>query len=228
MNTNVNLEAPVGVLGFLGLGFCLFVAVLIVLYALTTKRRALAGRVVLMAAALVGFYCICLCVFSLSSAGKVLARGEEKYFCELDCHLAYSVADVRTTKVIGEGQARAVARGMFYVVTIRTRFDEETISPRRGDRPLTPNSRDLRVYAADGSRYELSAEGQRALELSGGAGTPLTTALRPGEAYTTNLVFDLPPDVKSPRLLINEDAVVTHFIIGHENSLLHKKTEFQI
>ena len=228
MNTNVDLGAPIGALGFIAIAFTLFVAVLVVLYALRTRRRVLAGRVMLLAAALVGFYAVCLSVFSLASTEKVLARGEEKYFCELDCHLAYSVLNVRRTKTIGEGNGQATANGMFYVVTIRTRFDEQTISPRRGNQPLRPNGRSVRVIGADASRYAISTAGQRALELSGGAGTPLTTPLRPGESYTTDLVFDLPPEVKEPRLLINEGAIVTRFIIGHENSLLHKKTEFQI
>lgn len=39
--------------------------------------------------------------FSLSGAEKVLARGEEKYFREPDCHLAYSVVGVRRSKTPG-------------------------------------------------------------------------------------------------------------------------------
>ena len=32
--------------------------------------------------------------FSAGSHETDLARGQEKYFCEIDCHLAYSVVDV--------------------------------------------------------------------------------------------------------------------------------------
>ena len=34
--------------------------------------------------------------------------------------------------------------------------------------------------------------------------------------------------MKSPTLLLNESDWVTHFIIGHENSPLHKKTLFRV
>ncbi|HYH86237.1 MAG TPA: hypothetical protein VEX60_12350 [Pyrinomonadaceae bacterium] len=35
-------------------------------------------------------------------------------------------------------------------------------------------------------------------------------------------------DARSPVLLINESDLLTRFIIGHENSPLHKKTEFRL
>ena len=56
----------------------------------------------------------------------------------------------------------------------------------------------------------------------------MSTPLRPGESYTTTVVFDLPPDVKNPTLLINEGEWITQLVIGHENSLLHQKTKFQL
>jgi hypothetical protein len=60
------------------------------------------------------------------------------------------------------------------------------------------------------------------------AGTPITAPLRPGESYTTTFVFDLPPDAKAATLLVNESDWITRLIIGHENSLWHKKTRFQL
>jgi len=228
VNTNVNLAAPLGVLGFLGACFVLLVLGLSALHALVVRRF---GRVRMalaaMACVLVAYFGLTL-VFSLASAGRVLARGEEKYFCEIDCHLAYSVVGVSRAKTIGEGPGAAQAGGEFYVVTVRTRFDETTISTHRGDGLLHPNPRSLTVYDEQGRSYPISDEGQRALASSGGTGTPLDTPLRPGEAYTTRLVFDLPADAREPALLINESDLPTRFIIGHENSLLHKKTEFRL
>ena len=69
---------------------------------------------------------------------------------------------------------------------------------------------------------------QSVLEKSQTAGTAMTIPLRPGESYSTTLVFDLPTDIKNPTLLIHEGELLTHFVIGHENSFLHKKTRFQI
>jgi hypothetical protein len=56
----------------------------------------------------------------------------------------------------------------------------------------------------------------------------MTIPLRPGESYSTTLAFDLPADSKNATLLIREGESVTHLVIGHENSPLHKKTRFQI
>lgn len=228
MNANVNLAAPVGVLGFLGACLVLLVLGLVALHALVVRRFGRARAALAAMACVLAVYFGLTLVFSLASAGRVLARGEEKYFCEVDCHLAYSVVDVTRTKAIGEGPGAASARGDFYVVTVRTRFDETTISPQRGDAPLHPNPRSLTARDERGRVYPVSDEGERALAHFGGTGTPLDTPLRPGESYTTRLVFDLPADARSPTLLINESDLPTRFIIGHENSLLHKKTEFSL
>jgi hypothetical protein len=160
-----------------------------------------------------------------------LPRGEEKYFCEIDCHLAYSVAGVERRRTVGVGPSAAAARGEFYVVTLRTRFDEQTVSPRRGDAPLRPNPRAVLVYDERGEAHAPSPEGQRALELAGEAGLPLDSPLRPGEAYTTRLVFDLPASdapARDSALLLNESSLPTRFIIGHENSPLHGRTKFRL
>lgn len=228
MNTNVNLSAALGALGFLGACFVFVVLGLLALHALVVRRYGRA-RVSLLGLALAGVvYGGLVLAFSLASEGRVLARGEEKYFCEIDCHLAYSVAGVRRAKTLGEGAARATAHGEFLVVTLKTRFDEETISPRRGDAPLYPNPRSATIRDGEGRAYDASEEGRRALATEGGVGMPLDTPLRPGESYTTELVFDLPADARDPVLLLNESSPETRFIIGHENSPLHGKTEFKL
>jgi hypothetical protein len=228
MNTNVNLEPAIGVLGFLGTGLLLFVAALVVLGLIVKGRRAAAGNVLLVAVGLVVAYAGLLIIFSLASTERVLARGAEKHFCEIDCHLAYSIKDVRRTKTLGPAAQPVTAQGVFYVVTVKTRFDEQTISPTRGNALLTPNSRVVTMLDAAGREYQVAPAGQRALELTEGAGLPFTTPVRPGESYTTGLVFDLPLDARAPHLLIHEGEPVTHFIIGHENSPLHKQTAFQL
>ncbi len=52
--------------------------------------------------------------------------------------------------------------------------------------------------------------------------------LQPGESYTTDLVFDVPKQARGLRLLLLEDDPETRFVIGHENSLLHKKIYFDV
>lgn len=228
MYTNVNLAAPVGVLLFLGTGFLLFVIGLALIYSIIRKKFGLTRFALIAIALIAGLYLGAMLIFSFASSDKVLARGQEKHFCEIDCHLAYSVTDVRETKILGDAPNQAIATGTFRAVTIKTRFDETTISSTRGNGQLYPNSRVLAVIDEAGKKYSPSTPGQVALESSQAAGTPITTPLRPSETYTTTFVFDLPADIRNPTLLIREGEVVTRFIIGHENSPLHKRTRLQI
>jgi hypothetical protein len=228
MYTNVNLAAAIGALVFLGIGFLLLVLGVALMYSLLKKRSGLRKFSLVSLVVIAGFYLVVLLIFSFASSDKVLARGEEKHFCEIDCHLAYSVVDVHDTKTLGEAPNQISAAGMFRVVTIKTRFDENTIVPNRGNGLLYPNSRVVSVSDANGNEYLPSAQAHRLLEAAQAAGTDMTIPLRPSESYSTTLVFDLPADVKDPTLWLREGETITHLIIGHENSPLHKKTRFQI
>jgi hypothetical protein len=209
MNTNVNLEAPVAALALLGTGFVIFVAAIVLIQSLVVRKMRRAKIVLMAMCAMVALYGAGLLMFSFTSHYKLLARGEEKHFCELDCHLAYSIVNVTQS---------TAASSQNITLTIKTRFDETTISPRRGNGLLTPNSRVLTLFDDRGNRYPPIAQ----------TGTPLMTSLRPGESYTTEIAFSVPSSVKPARLLISEGEWITHFVIGHENSPLHQRTEFQL
>ncbi|MFN2515854.1 MAG: hypothetical protein ABR556_06530 [Pyrinomonadaceae bacterium] len=197
MYTNVNLMAPAGVLLFLGTGFVIFLFGLALIYSLIRKKFLLTRIALVAIAVIAGIYLAAMLGFSFAGGDKVLARGQEKHFCEIDCHLAYSISDVRQTKTLGDAPNQVTAAGMFRVVTIKTRFDETTTSLNRGNGLLYPNSRVIAVIDGSSKEYFSSPEGQRTLERSQAAGTPVTNPLRPGEAYTTTLAFDLPDDRQS-------------------------------
>ncbi|HKP47221.1 MAG TPA: hypothetical protein VJT50_11520 [Pyrinomonadaceae bacterium] len=228
MITNVNLSAPIGVLLFLATALILVVLISTLIFSQLRRKTDLTkfsfAALFLVAA---GYFGLML-VFSLASSERVLARGQEKHFCEIDCHLAYSIVESKTTKVLGPPLNQISANGLFRVVTIKTRFDENTISATRGSSPLYPNSRVLVIVDAAGREYFPAAEANRLLASWDQAGSPFTTPLRPGESYLTTVVFDLPADISNPTLLIHEGEPETRYVIGHENSLLHKKTRFQI
>ena len=218
MHTNVNLAAPIGALAFLGTGFLLFLMVIVLAQSLIVRKMGRA-RLLLAAMLIIGLaYFGAMLIFSLRSRDPLLARGEEKHFCELDCHLAYSIANTAQARTLGEGARQTQAQGQFTIVTIKTRFDETTIGPRRGKSLLYPNGRAFTLVDDRGKRYRLAAQ----------TGTPMTTPLRPGESYTTELAFDLPADAKPAALLVNESAWETHLLIGHENSPMHGQIKFQI
>lgn len=218
MYTNVNLAAPVGVLAFLGTGLIILVAGLALVGSLVARKSRFAKFVSVAMLLIAGVYLGAMLAFSLAGREKVLARGEEKHFCEIDCHLAYSIANVRQTKTLGTAPNQATAQGVYTIVTIKTRFDETTIGSGRGNGLLYPNSRVLTLFDEHGNKYGPVSQ----------SGSPLTAPLRPAESYATDIAFDLPPDVKPAILLINEGEWETHFVIGHENSPLHKKVIFQL
>jgi hypothetical protein len=217
MNTNVNLAAPVGALALLGTVFLFVVTAIVLVQSLVVRKQVRAKYTVLAMLIVAGVYLGAMLVLSLSSHEKLLALGQEKHFCELDCHLAYSIVATRTAKQL-DGSNQITAQGQFTIVTIKTRFDEKTISAGRGNGWLYPNSRGLTLIDEGGNRYAPASQ----------TGTPLTAPLRPGESYTTDVAFDLPAKAKPTALLVNEGGWDTHFVIGHENSPLHKKTKFQV
>ncbi len=220
--------APLVLLTFMGTCFLLGVAGISVVYGLVRKKSGLVQKVLVAAIAIAGLYAGLVLAASLASKEKALDLGEQKYFCEVDCHEAYSAVNVRATKTLGNPPEQKTAEGTYYVVTVKVWFDERTISPHRGNAPLTPNPRTVTVVDESGREYGPSPDGQKALEQAQGKSIPFTHRLRPGESYTTDVVFDLPSNIRSPRLFITTADWPTRFLIGHENSPFHKKIMFQL
>lgn len=226
---NFQGNAVAAILALLGFGFAEGVAGLAAVVLVARGKRRSAAIILAAAGGLAELYLLVLIFFSLTSRDQVAALGDEKYFCEVDCHLAYSVVDVRESKALGNGTSRATARGLYRVVTLRVRFDPDTTSSHRPkDMALTANPRSVRVVAACGATYGPDPAGQRALESVEGPAIPLTRPLVPGESYTTRIVFDLPEKLREPRLSITESDWITRALIGHENSPLHRKTIFRL
>jgi len=214
--------APVVVLFFLGTLLTVGICFLVLLYA-AVRRSAfcakLGGGAMLAIAAV---YFLLLTGVSFASSEEVLPAGGWKYFCELDCHIAYSLVGTQTASALGPEMQQVTAHGEFVVVRVKSWFDERTISAHRGNGPLTPNARKVLLVDDAGQSFSPSPEGQTLARLTNNS-TPLTHPLRPGESYLTNFVFDVPRDAHNLRLLITEDDPETQLVIGHENSLLHKK-----
>lgn len=220
--------APIVILGFLGTGFLLFVTGAVLLVSVLTGRTNAAKLAAGAAIIVAGTYGGVLLAASLASSEKRLGAGEMKYFCEVDCHLAYTVTDVKTTKTLGTGATQATADGTFYVVTLKTWFDKSTTSVSRGNGLLYPNDRLALIVDDQGRRRGPTLAGQQALDLPASKLVPLLTALRPGDAYETTLVFDVPADAANPRLLLTDPVPINWVLIGHENSFLHKKVYFRL
>lgn len=173
--------------------------------ALALRRRGIAKWAALGALAIAVTYAATLLGVASRSDEKVLRRGDRKYFCEIDCHLAYSV------------ESAAGSRDRL-TVALRTWFDPNMIARFRGDSPLTPSPRI--AYIEDGSRHRVFP-----VRLDE---TPLSTPLRPGESYRTLLVFDLPARFRASRLFVGDPPGIENALLGRENGPTHGKVYFAI
>jgi len=211
MASNMNFPAPLAVVGFLAACGGLFVSVAAMLIFWFARKPKFARQAATALGAGAVIYFGLLLGFSVGSRSNTLARGQEKYFCEIDCHLAYSIVDVKT-------QAEGSSTDFF--VTLRTRFDETTTSPSRPkDAALTPSPREVRLIDSSGREYAMVSS----------SGTSLMTPLKPAESYTTQLEFRVPKEAGRLRLLLSTTpAWPDHVVIGDENSWLHKKTYFAL
>jgi len=209
------------VLLFLGSAFCLMVGTLVLLYA-AARRHSLLKLVsaVILGGLLLSYFGLLIGV-SVASPEKTLPIGGWKYFCEVDCHIAYSVHGAYSAEALGPEAAPANAKGMFVVIKLETWFDEQTIAKFRGNGPLTPGPRQVFLVDDAGRRFEpWQSKNGAFVDL----GRPLSTPLRPGESYSTNLIFDVPKSVGQYRLLILSDSdAISRLVIDDENSLLHRK-----
>ncbi len=226
------LPAPLSMLAFLataGLGLTIAIAAVL---ALATGRRPWAWRLFAAGSALAAAYLAALLGFALFSPEVTLPRGAEKYFCEIDCHLAYSVIGVERSPALAASPPNTAggtaAQGEFWLIRLRARFDAATISaPRARDLPLQPNPRRVEVVDSQGGRHLPIPLAGRALP----AGPPvsdLTTSLRPGESYEALFLFDLPRDAEAPRLLLSEAIPEARLLIDNETSLLHRRSYFSL
>ena len=218
--------APVVVLLFLGTVLLISSSFLLLFYGAIRRSAFLTKLGSRAAVTIAAGYFLLLSGVSLASSEKTLPSDGWKYFCEIDCHLAYSLAGLQTGAMLGPELQQVSARGQFVVVRVKTWFDERTISAHRGNGPLTPNRRKVLLVDDRGRRFAPSPEGRMAFVRVNGPSTPLTQPLCPGESYTTDFVFEVPNEAQKLRLLITEDDPETRFVIGHENSILHKKIYF--
>jgi len=203
---------PLTLLLFLGLVLGSIVALGGALVALILKQPLWTRRLLWLEAAGLAVYAALYLLASLTSHDRTLDLAQEKHICEVDCHLAYEVIGVRPAKAWEGGEAR----GQFWIVTVRVRFDSATISaPRPRNASLTPNGRTVAVVDGEGHRYTGSAD-------------DLRRPLVPGESYTTQFVIDVPTTATGLRFFLASGDWETKLMIGHENAWLHGKTTFRM
>jgi hypothetical protein len=199
--------APLAVLAMLGTAALLIALLLAVVAGSVFRKWKWTKWGSIGAVALAAGYAAVLLASSLVSGDRTLEAGDSKSFCEIDCHLAYSVAQVDVAR--GPVETR-------YRVALRTWFDPATISPARGDVPLTPNPRVVYLIDPAGNRYPAAPEAVR----------ELLRPLRPGESFTTALEFRVPSGAVAPRLFVGDPPGPEALLVGHENAPFHGRIYF--
>ena len=208
------------VLLFLGAGMGTATGLLVLLYGSLRKSKPASQLGTALSVVCAGGYAVLLLATGAASSSKTLPAGGWKYFCEADCHIAYSIASVETAATLGTEANPNQASGEYVIVRLKSWFDEKSISKFRGDSPLTPNPRHVSLVDARGRRFSpTQPKPGRPSDVS----TPLEGPLRPGESYTTLFVFDVPKEARDLRLLVTDDDPVSTLIVDHENSPFHGK-----
>lgn len=228
MSAYVPPYAPIVVLAFLGTALLLAACGLTFLVGLLRRSQSvLRGSAAMAAIALAGYFVI-LIGLSVFSREVSLPMGAWKYFCEIDCHIANAVTNVRTAANVGPEAQQVSSGGQFVIVELKTWFDPSTIGPQRGNGPLTPNARSVFLVDGAGRNYRESAKADAVLAALRLHSTPLRTALRPGEAYVSYCVFGVPAAASKLRLQLSAADAEDALLWGHENSLLHKRIMFSL
>ncbi len=200
----------------------LFVALILVIISLWTKKSWLTKFVVGGVAVWFVFYVAMLLGFSLLSEEKVLARDEPKEYCGfyLDCHLHTTVLDVRTAKTIGN----QTAQGIFYIVKVKVWSDAR--NPNIAFRLLEPKAE---VMDEGGRIYTRIAEAENQLPT---AQIRLNQDIKGKETIEKEIVFDLTEPGDKLKLLITEgygiDKYIEAVLIDDDDSILHQQTYFKV
>jgi hypothetical protein len=218
--------AAIVVLAFLGTMALLTLCLLAMMTgALRKSRPVVLGGMAAGLVILLGYGSILLGL-SLLSRDVALAQGAWKYFCELDCHIAYSIGGMQVAPSVGPEMQAVTASGRFAIVQLKAWFDPSTISPHRGNGPLTPDERTITLLDNRGRKFLPSAKSALVLAAAGLHSTPLGEALRPGESYVSYVVFEIPSEAQGLKLLLTSADREGCLIWGHESSPLHAKAYF--
>lgn len=181
-----------------------------------TGRFERAGRYVRLLAILLGVYFAILLAVSVLSPQVVVPLREDLCFDDW----CITVDDVSFARELGRPEALARPKGVFYVVTLK-------ISNRSAGREQRETNGGVYLLDSQGRRYEPSREGQQAYEAQHGPTPPLSVTVQWRQSVSTVRVFDVPPDAQGVGLAVFHSGPGL-LIIGDSDSLLHKKTVFEL
>jgi len=167
-------------------------------------RRVPAQRSLAVALLVSVSYTLLLFAVGAASKPRLIAHGDVKPFCEIDCHVVYGITS-------------AYDSANNVVLTVREQFDGASVSRSRGDAPMHPGTRRFALVDTSGRAW-------RPTRVHMLDSAPLFASMRPGESRRARLSFSVPPDAAIAGLLVEDDNPISPLLIGHERSPLHRKT----
>ena len=228
MSVHTPQFAPIAVLAFLGTAALLIVSLFAVLIGAFCRSRATVVGALTCGVTIVVGYSAVLLGLAFFSTDIEISQGAWKYFCEIDCHIAYTVGGLQIAQMVGPGIQPVSANERFAIVQLKTWFDPTTISAHRGNGPLTPNGRTIILLDDRGRKFQPSTKSESVLAAARLHSTPLREPLRPGESYVSYVVFEVPSDASGLKLLLTSADEEDFFIWGDENSPMHRKAYFAL
>lgn len=111
-----------------------------------------------------------------------------------DGTMVFTVTNVTTAKTLGNSYTQKNAQGTFYVVTLKIE--------NKGNKTTTFDSSMGKITDDKGREFERSTEGQTAKGLAQGNVDLFLQQIQPSLSVTGDMVFDLPPDVQNPMLVV--------------------------
>jgi hypothetical protein len=167
-------------------------------------------------------------VASAGSQEQTIAQGDTKWFCGfyLDCHLGMSVEGTDRVTSIPSASGTLNATGSFHIVTVK--LENSAKNPNVDMLLYQPIAK---VVDAAGNEYKRSAAAEAAIGTTRPPALGAETKVR-HEPVLATMVFDLPPNIQQPRLMVSEgwlvDRIIELGLIGDENSIFHKREFFAI
>jgi hypothetical protein len=202
------------------LAFGVLVVSLIVAAALGARGRGAGAKRALLVAALVPpLHLVALAAAAAVVRERTLPLGEPKWFCDLDCDLNFAVARVTPDAVVPGLAPPAGTR--WWAITVRAHSLAARVRMNLGGGYAE-------VVDERRRRYAPSAAAHTALARAGRDPGRLDVALDPGQSADVEVVFALPRDVRTPRLLVASGMWPSHVAAGDENAWFHGKTWFAL
>jgi hypothetical protein len=192
------------------------IAFLLLVFSLLTRKIWLRNFILGGITVWFAFYFVMLFGVSFLSEEKTLGFNEPKAFCGFyfDCHMHTAVSGLRKTKTIGGTEAN----GEFYVVKVKVLSDAKRAE-------LNLYAPKFEVVNENGERYE-------PVKKLTPPGDDFERKVPAGGDFESEVVFDLPVDVKNLRLDVSEgigiDKVIESILIGDEDSIFHKRRYFKL